>query len=287
MVEPGFLGFLVTDRCHQDGQEQTGVFSDVTNSRRASPRDAVNFGSLPSRHSTANFDHEMWQLPTSMRDLGVKNVMVIRAEGTDDEERFEVEAHIQPDIGFFPVDAPIFGGDIVEYLDARGGTTRRTAAEVKVYDVGSREVQHSEVTWASAPLPQKAAVRRLGLEDLHPKVISAASDLFTDGHYSQAIFESLKALERRVKTQSGIDDSGRDLMVKAFNGTPPPIDLSVERGKSGQDEQEGFRFIFMGVVQGIRNPKGHELVKQNDPQRALEYLGLVSVLFRRLDDAET
>ena len=229
----------------------------------------------------------MWQLPTSMRDLGVKNVMVIRAEGTDDEERFEVEAHIQPDIGFFPVDAPIFGGDIVEYLDARGGTTRRTAAEVKVYDVGSREVQHSEVTWASAPLPQKAAVRRLGLEDLHPKVISAASDLFTDGHYSQAIFESLKALERRVKTQSGIDDSGRDLMVKAFNGTPPPIDLSVERGKSGQDEQEGFRFIFMGVVQGIRNPKGHELVKQNDPQRALEYLGLVSVLFRRLDDAET
>ena len=76
-------------------------------------------------------------------------------------------------------------------------------------------------------------------------------------------------------------------MVKAFNGTRPPIDLSVERGKSGQDEQEGFRFIFMGVIQGIRNPKGHELVKQNDPQRALEYLGLVSVLFRRLDDAGT
>ena len=72
-------------------------------------------------------------------------------------------------------------------------------------------------------------------------------------------------MERRVKTQSGIDDSGRDLMVKAFNGTPPPINLSVERGKSGQDEQEGFRFIFMGVIQGIRNPKGHELVKQNDP----------------------
>jgi hypothetical protein len=41
----------------------------------------------------------------------------------------------------------------------------------------------------------------------------------------------------------------------------------------------------MGVTQGIRNPKGHELVAQDDPQRALEYLALVSVLFRRLDDA--
>lgn len=43
--------------------------------------------------------------------------------------------------------------------------------------------------------------------------------------------------------------------------------------------------VFMGAIQGIRNPKGHELVGQDDPQRALEYLALVSVLFRRLDDA--
>ena len=35
-----------------------------------------------------------------------------------------------------------------------------------------------------------ADVRRLGIEGLHPAVIAAASDLFTDGHYSQAIFVS-------------------------------------------------------------------------------------------------
>ena len=116
-------------------------------------------------------------------------------------------------------------------------------------------------------------------------MIAAASDLFTDEHYSQAIFEALKALDRRVSEQSGIQLSGRELMTKAFNGDPAPIDMSVESGQSGKDEQEGFRFIFMGVAQGIRNPKGHELVQQDDPQRALEYLGLVSVLFRRLDDA--
>ena len=74
-------------------------------------------------------------------------------------------------------------------------------------------------------------------------------------------------------------------MNKAFAGSPPPIDLSVEVGQSGRDEQEGLRFVCMGMIQGIRNPKGHELVRQDDPHRALEYLGAVSVLFRRLDDA--
>ncbi len=227
-----------------------------------------------------------WPLPKGMRDLGVKTVTVIHGEGSDDEERFEVEAHIQPASGMFAVNAPVHGGDVVEFEDPRGGTTRRIAANVAVYDVGPSEVQHIEVDWRAAPPLRVAAVRRLGIEGLHTEVLAAASDLFADGHYSQAIFEALKALERRVRLQSGVDKSGRDLMTAAFGGNPPPIDVSVETGQSGKDEQEGFRFVFMGVVQGIRNPKGHELVKQNDPQRALEYLALVSVLFRRLDDAE-
>lgn len=230
----------------------------------------------------------MSQLPPGMRHLGVKQVVVVRDGGTDAETRFEVEAHIQPETGFFPVDTPIYEGDIVEFPDPRGGTTRKTAAAVEVYDVGSPSVQHTEVKWGDAPAPARiAAVRRVGIEGLHPEVIRVASDLFTDGHYSQSIFEALKALERRVRAQSGVDLSGRDLMAQAFSGNPAPIHMSVEQGQSGRDEQEGFRLIFMGVIQGIRNPKGHELVEQDDPQRALEYLALASVLFRRLDDVRT
>ncbi len=219
-----------------------------------------------------------------MRRLGVKNVLVTHAEGTADETQFEVDAHIQADTGFFPVDCPIYEGDVVEFTDARGADVRKVAAKVKVNDVGSSMVQHIHVEWGDAAPVRTAVLRRLGIEGLHPAVIAAASDMFTDGHYSQAAFEALKALDRRVREQSGLQLSGRELMTRAFTGDPPAIDLSVETGQSGRDEQEGFRFIFMGVAQGIRNPKGHEL-QQDDPQRALEYLGLVSVLFRRLDDA--
>ena len=214
-----------------------------------------------------------------------KKVTVIRNEGTDSEARFEVEAHIQPKKGFFAVEAPIYEGDVVEMPDPRGGLERRVARIVEVFDSAPKSMQHTEVTWGKAPPVRSAPVRRLALEKLHSDVTAAASDLFVDGHYSQAVFESLKALEQRGRDQSGLDASGRDLMTKAFSGNPPPIDVSIEEGQSGRDEQEGLRFVFMGAVQGIRNPKGHALVKQDDPQRALEYLGLVSVLFRRLDDA--
>ena len=216
--------------------------------------------------------------------MGSKRVEIIHCEGTPDESRLTVEAHVQPEAGFFAVDTPIYEGDVVEIRDPRGGTDRRFAAAVKVNDFGSESMRHIEVVWNKAPAVRVAEVRRLGIEGLHPAVIAAASDLFTDGHYPQAIFEAFKALEGRVRTQSGLDLSGRDLMTQAF-ATRGPINVAVEQGLSGKDEQEGFRFIFMGVSQGIRNPKGHELVKQSDAQRTLEYLAIASVLFRSLDDA--
>ena len=227
----------------------------------------------------------MSEIPDFLRSFETKTVTVIRNEGTDSEERLEIEGHIQSDAGFFGVSAPIYAGDTIVVPDPRGGVDRRLAEKVDVNDFGPAHMQHLHVHFGAAPTPRVAALRRIGIEGLHPGVVAVASDLYVDGHYSQAIFEALKALELRVRTQSGLDRSGRDLMAAAFGGDEPPIDLSVETGQSGRDEQEGLRFLFMGAIQGIRNPKGHENVKQEDPQRTLEYLAMVSVMFRRLDDA--
>ncbi len=124
------------------------------------------------------------------------------------------------------------------------------------------------------------------IDELHPSVSAASRGLFASGHYSQAIFEALKALEVRVQEQSGRHDLlGRDLMAQAFRLDEPAIALTAESGMAAHDEQEGLRFVFMGVMQGLRNPKAHRSTQQEDPQRAFEYLALVSVLFRRLDDA--
>jgi uncharacterized protein (TIGR02391 family) len=129
--------------------------------------------------------------------------------------------------------------------------------------------------------------RGLGIENLHPAVVAVAGGLFVQGFYADAIRNAVVALELRVQRQSKLGEtSGVTLMKQAFEGDPPPIDLSWESGISGKNEQQGLQLVFMGLMKAIRNPKSHRLVEQDDPQRALEYLGMVSVLFRRLDDAE-
>ena len=55
--------------------------------------------------------------PPMFRTFGHETVEVVHAEGTADEKRFCVEAHVQPDSGFVSVDAPIYEGDIVEIKD--------------------------------------------------------------------------------------------------------------------------------------------------------------------------
>ncbi len=222
--------------------------------------------------------------------FGTKQVRVIRDEGTDSEESFEVEAHIQPERGMFDIETPIFEGDLVEIPDPRrgpDGTERRMAEKVNVYDVPSPTMRHTEVLWGRAAAPRVAPVRRLTFENLHANVKIAAGSFFADGHYEAAVHEAFKSIEVRVQTMTGIDKSGVALMSEAFRAAEPVVDVSEHNGKSGQDERQGFEAIFRGVMLGIRNPGAHELFREGDPQQALEYLGFASLLHRRLDQHET
>lgn len=216
-------------------------------------------------------------------------VKIIRNEGTASEEVTEAWAHIQPKGGYFELGAPVFEGDVVEVEDLRrgpGGVERRLAAQVDVNDTGSPQVSHIHVHWGKAPARWVAPLRRLTFENLHPDVQSVAGDLFADGHYEAAVQEAIKSLDVRVRSITGIDKSGVALMLAAFRAANPKIDVSRHPGKSGDDEKQGFEAIFRGVALGLRNPGAHELFAEGDPQQALEYLGLVSLLHRRIDDAK-
>jgi uncharacterized protein (TIGR02391 family) len=119
---------------------------------------------------------------------------------------------------------------------------------------------------------------------LHPAVVRSSYRLFVNSHLSEAIFEAYKAVDVRVSAQSRITDSGRGLMAEALKADGP-IQLAHEVGQSGDDEQEGFKLLFMGASQGIRNPKAHSFARRPSPQRTVEYLSLASLMFHRLDDA--
>jgi len=121
---------------------------------------------------------------------------------------------------------------------------------------------------------------------LHPLVKEVSGALYRDGHYAQAIFEAFKAVNNLVKGKAGRSDlDGRDLMAKVFRKEAPILKLAPLVTQSDMDEQEGFMFLFMGAMAGIRNPKAHDNVPQPDQHRALEYLALASLLCRRVDES--
>lgn len=124
------------------------------------------------------------------------------------------------------------------------------------------------------------------LAQLHPLVRAAAEPLHRDGHRSAGVFEAYKAIEQRVRELTGRSESARALMAKVFDQDAPLLSLNDGASISDRDEQEGFKLLFMGAMQGVRNPKAHDLFDQLAEERALDYLAFASLLMRRLDDAE-
>lgn len=120
----------------------------------------------------------------------------------------------------------------------------------------------------------------------HPKVVEASRSLFESGHYAQAIFEAFKVVNNFIKQKTSLNLDGKQLMAKAFNEEGPVIKLNELKTQSDRDEQEGFKFLFMGAMVGIRNPKAHDNVVQTDLYRTLEYLGFASLLMKRAEEGK-
>ena len=121
--------------------------------------------------------------------------------------------------------------------------------------------------------------------DLHLEISRAASQLYSDGHYSNAVEAAVKALNGLVRLRSGLELDGTALMEKAFSPNSPILKFNDLANQSDKDEQKGFMQMFAGAVAGLRNPRAHGFVK-DDPERALEFIAFVSLLAKLLDDAK-
>lgn len=129
-------------------------------------------------------------------------------------------------------------------------------------------------------------IELLKKQGIHPLVIQVSGELFANGHYSQAIFEAFKIINLQVKVKSGLSDlDGKGLMSRAFRSPNPRLRLNNLKTDSDLDEQEGFMFLFMGAIVGIRNPKAHDYVIQKDKIKTVEYLSFASLLMKRLDES--
>jgi len=129
--------------------------------------------------------------------------------------------------------------------------------------------------------------------DLHPRIKSVSSSLFTDTHYKEAIQASLVELINRVKEAAGYpkDNAGRELdgdklmnWVFGCDGEKTPlIKLNELKDSIEKAEQRGYMNLFKGIV-GVRDKKAHLNFIQDNPYMTMEYLALASLLMRLLDE---
>lgn len=129
------------------------------------------------------------------------------------------------------------------------------------------------------------AIRAYQGLDLHPEISRAASQLYSDGHYSNAVEAAVKALNGFVRLRSELELDGTALMEKAFSPNTPILKFNDLDNQSDKDEQKGFMQMFAGAVAGLRNPRAHGFVK-DDPERALEFIAFVSLLAKLLEEAK-
>ena len=136
------------------------------------------------------------------------------------------------------------------------------------------------------PMNQKEPTK-LGFEELlHPLIMEHCYQLFEDGHYRDAVLNSVIAIFDYIRERSKSEIDGERLISHVFSLDNPILILSELQSESGKNDQKGFMQIFKGVYQGVRNPKAHSLTNDLTPMKAAQYLIFSSLLARRVEEAK-
>lgn len=119
----------------------------------------------------------------------------------------------------------------------------------------------------------------------HHVIAMACRRSFVDGHLDEAVRRATLSFFAEVRTRTGLTDDGTTLVASVFSPKNPLIRVNHGTDQSAESEREGVHRLAMGMSSAFRNPVAHKLDAVTDELRALEILGLVSLLFRYLDDA--
>jgi hypothetical protein len=139
---------------------------------------------------------------------------------------------------------------------------------------------------------QAEAPPQIGAEAMHPLIWGAASRLWQDGHFREAVASAAETLIMHVKSRTRRNDVPETaLWQESFSDKPPepgrprlrwPGDPTNRDVKSMND---GLRKFAPGVQMTIRNNAVHNTHEMSE-QHALERLATLSLLARWIDECE-
>jgi uncharacterized protein (TIGR02391 family) len=140
------------------------------------------------------------------------------------------------------------------------------------------------------PLNEKSTAEKL-FDDMvnHPLIKQASENHFKNEEYRTAVLDAMIRLEEMIKEKAkfpkdnrGKELSGVSLMHKVFDPDKPILSWCEGKRQIERDELEGYKHIFAGAIQGIRDPKAHAIFGIR-PMRALKLLTLATLLAEIVD----
>lgn len=123
----------------------------------------------------------------------------------------------------------------------------------------------------------------------HPLIKQASENHFKNEEYRTAVLDAMIRLEEMIKEKAkfpkdnrGHELSGVSLMHKVFDPDKPILSWCEGKRQIERDELEGYKHIFAGAIQGIRDPKAHAIIEIK-PMHALKLLTLATLLAEIVD----
>ena len=121
---------------------------------------------------------------------------------------------------------------------------------------------------------------------IHHEVLKYCRSELLQDNYFHAVFEASKGLAQRIRDISGIQADGAALVDLVFSIERPVLAINSLRTETERSEHKGFASLLKGCFAAVRNPLAHEpKVLWQGEDDAADYLSLISLLHRKLDDA--
>lgn len=120
---------------------------------------------------------------------------------------------------------------------------------------------------------------------IHPEVLKYCRTELLQDNYFHAVFEATKGLAQRIRDKSGVDADGAALVDRVFSIERPVLAINTLRTETDKTEHKGFAALLKGCFAAVRNPLAHEpKILWEGEDDAADYLSLISLLHRKLDD---
>lgn len=121
---------------------------------------------------------------------------------------------------------------------------------------------------------------------IHPEVLKYCRTELLQDNYFHAVFESSKGLAQRIRDLSGVSADGAALVDRVFSIERPLLAINTLRTDTEKTEHKGFAALLKGCFGAVRNPLAHEpKILWDGEDDAADYLSLISLLHRKLDNA--